>query len=161
MRAVAAGSLKLRECRPPWREGDGAKWTRFPIARLRYVKARREWSLYWRDRNLKFHEDGRVVASKDRDFRDSHLLGPSPRRLLVVATGTSPTATGSVCSPSTSPHLRLLSSGPRWSSLRPTLCGSPGPRALPRTTNPRWSAPQSPAPPPASLAATAAPGAEA
>ncbi len=29
----------------------------------------------------------RVVVTKDRDFRDSHLLTRSPRRLLVVATG--------------------------------------------------------------------------
>ncbi len=31
--------------------------------------------------------DDRVVVTKDRDFRDSHLLSGSPRRLLVVATG--------------------------------------------------------------------------
>lgn len=31
--------------------------------------------------------DGRVVVTKDRDFRDSHLLSGTPRRLLVVATG--------------------------------------------------------------------------
>ena len=31
--------------------------------------------------------EDRVVVSKDRDFRDSHLLSSSPRRLLVVATG--------------------------------------------------------------------------
>lgn len=31
--------------------------------------------------------DDRVVVTKDRDFRDGHLLGGSPRRLLVVATG--------------------------------------------------------------------------
>ena len=31
--------------------------------------------------------DGRAVVTKDRDFRDSHLLTRSPRRLLVVATG--------------------------------------------------------------------------
>lgn len=31
--------------------------------------------------------DNRVVVTKDRDFRDSHLLTRSPRRLLVVATG--------------------------------------------------------------------------
>lgn len=31
--------------------------------------------------------DGRVVVTKDRDFRDSHLLARTPRRLLVVATG--------------------------------------------------------------------------
>jgi predicted nuclease of predicted toxin-antitoxin system len=32
-------------------------------------------------------ETGRVVVTKDRDFRDGHLLAGSPRRLLVVATG--------------------------------------------------------------------------
>lgn len=31
--------------------------------------------------------DGRVVVTKDRGFRDRHLLDQSPRRLLVVATG--------------------------------------------------------------------------
>ena len=31
--------------------------------------------------------EGRVVVTKDRDFRDSHLLVSSPRQLLVVATG--------------------------------------------------------------------------
>ncbi len=29
----------------------------------------------------------RVVVTKDRDFRDSHLLRGTPRRLLVVAAG--------------------------------------------------------------------------
>lgn len=32
------------------------------------------------------HQD-RVVVTKDRDFRDSHLLGGSPRRLLIITTG--------------------------------------------------------------------------
>ncbi|MDP9442514.1 MAG: DUF5615 family PIN-like protein [Actinomycetota bacterium] len=31
--------------------------------------------------------EDRVVVTKDRDFRDSHLLRSTPRRLLVVATG--------------------------------------------------------------------------
>lgn len=31
--------------------------------------------------------EGRVVVTKDRDFRDRHLLTGSPRRLLSVATG--------------------------------------------------------------------------
>ncbi len=31
--------------------------------------------------------DGRVVVTKDQDFRDGHLLVQSPRRLLVVTTG--------------------------------------------------------------------------
>lgn len=32
-------------------------------------------------------DEGRVVVTKDRDFRDGHLLAKSPERLLVVATG--------------------------------------------------------------------------
>ena len=52
---VEAGSLTILECRPPWHEDYGPEWTRLPVARLRYVKARREWSLYWRDRHSKFH----------------------------------------------------------------------------------------------------------
>ncbi|MGI8536291.1 MAG: DUF5615 family PIN-like protein [Mycobacteriales bacterium] len=32
-------------------------------------------------------EEERVVITKDRDFRDGHLLRRSPQRLLVVATG--------------------------------------------------------------------------
>lgn len=31
--------------------------------------------------------EGRVVVTKDRDFRDGHLLSGTPRRLLVVAAG--------------------------------------------------------------------------
>ena len=48
-------SLTILECRPPWKAEYGPEWTRFPIARLRYTAARKEWSIYWRDRNLKFH----------------------------------------------------------------------------------------------------------
>ncbi len=31
--------------------------------------------------------EDRVVVTKDRDFRDSHLLRSTPRRLLIVGTG--------------------------------------------------------------------------
>jgi predicted nuclease of predicted toxin-antitoxin system len=31
--------------------------------------------------------ENRVVVTKDQDFRDGNLLGRSPRKLLVVATG--------------------------------------------------------------------------
>jgi len=53
---VADRTITVLECRPPWRKDFGPEWTRFPICRFRYTKVRREWSLYWRDRNLKFHE---------------------------------------------------------------------------------------------------------
>ena len=52
---VADRHLTIVECRPPWRANRGAVWTRFPIVRLRYVKSTSVWSLYWRDRNLRFH----------------------------------------------------------------------------------------------------------
>lgn len=52
---VTATTVTILECRPPWRADCGPNWTRFPIARLRYTKTRRQWSLYWRDRNLRFH----------------------------------------------------------------------------------------------------------
>ncbi len=39
------------------------------------------------DINAQADADDRVVVSKDRDFRDSHLLRSTPRRLLIVATG--------------------------------------------------------------------------
>jgi hypothetical protein len=63
---VADRHLTIVECRPPWRGGDG-EWTRFPIARLRYTKATRLWSLYWRDRNLRFHEYDLAPASASID----------------------------------------------------------------------------------------------
>ena len=52
---VADRHLTIVECRPPLRADMGAEWTRFPIARLRYVKTTGRWSLFWRDRNLRFH----------------------------------------------------------------------------------------------------------
>src|SRR5215831_8668299 len=39
------GYLTIVECRPPWRNDMGPDWTRFPIARLRYTKAAKRWSL--------------------------------------------------------------------------------------------------------------------
>lgn len=62
---IDARSVTILECRPPWREDFGPEWTRFPVARLRYTKARREWALYWRDRNLKFHRYDLVDPSPD------------------------------------------------------------------------------------------------
>ena len=61
---VADRHLTIVECRPPWRADLDTEWTRFPIARLRYTKASRQWSLYWRDRNLRFHEYDLVAPSE-------------------------------------------------------------------------------------------------
>lgn len=50
---VAPRHLTIVERRVPFRDDLGSEWTRFPIARLHYTS--RRWSLYWRDRNLRFH----------------------------------------------------------------------------------------------------------
>ena len=52
---VAERHLTIVECRPPWQTDLGTGWTRFPVARPRFTRTTRLWSLYWRDHNLKFH----------------------------------------------------------------------------------------------------------
>ncbi len=47
------------------RPAAGAEWTRFPIARLRYAKTDRTWTLYWRDRNLRFYLYDRTGPTPD------------------------------------------------------------------------------------------------
>lgn len=48
-------AITILECRPPWREEYGPEWTRQKIARLRYTASTSAWTLYWPDRNSKFH----------------------------------------------------------------------------------------------------------
>jgi hypothetical protein len=51
---VAPRHLTIVERRAPWRQ-DGSEWTTLPIARLRYTATDRTWTLFSRDRNLRFH----------------------------------------------------------------------------------------------------------
>ena len=60
---VAPRHLTIVECRPPWRQDMGTEWTRFPIARLRYTKSTKQWSLYWRDRHLRFYLYDRIMSA--------------------------------------------------------------------------------------------------
>jgi len=55
--------VTIVEARPPW-DGVG-EHTRFPIARLRYTASTGLWAIYWRDRNLKFHEYDRKRPTKN------------------------------------------------------------------------------------------------
>jgi hypothetical protein len=52
---VAPRHLTIVERRAPWREDLGPDWTSLPVARLRYSAAAKTWTLYWRDRHLRFH----------------------------------------------------------------------------------------------------------
>jgi Protein of unknown function (DUF3024) len=77
---IAARHLTILERRAPWRKDFGPEWTSFPIARLGYAATTKTWTLYWRDRNLKFHR--------------YDLLDPSPRiDDLLTELDRDPTAT--------------------------------------------------------------------
>ena len=60
---IAPRHLTIVERRAPWREDLGPEWTSFPIARLQYTIAERTWTLYWRDRNLRFHAYDQLAPS--------------------------------------------------------------------------------------------------
>ncbi|MCP4961976.1 MAG: DUF3024 domain-containing protein [Actinomycetia bacterium] len=64
---VTDRAVTVLECRPPWREDFGPEWTRFPVCRFRYTKSRRQWTLYWRDRNSKFHAFDMVESTPHID----------------------------------------------------------------------------------------------
>lgn len=49
------GSVTIVERRAPWREGIRPEWTSHGVARLRYTAASSRWTLYWRDRNERWH----------------------------------------------------------------------------------------------------------
>lgn len=60
---IGARNLTILERRAPWRDDVGADWTSLPVARLRYAKTAKTWTLYWRDRNLRFHLYDRLPPS--------------------------------------------------------------------------------------------------
>ncbi len=68
---VAPRHVDIVEVRPPW-DGVG-EHTRFPIARLRFTKTTGLWAIYWRDRNLKFHEYKWKKPSKNVESLLDHI----------------------------------------------------------------------------------------
>lgn len=64
---VAPRHLTIVERRAPWAEDLGPEWTSFPIARLAYSKAKKTWTLYWRDRHLRFHLYDRAAPAASID----------------------------------------------------------------------------------------------
>ncbi len=68
MEVVVRGSLvTIVECRAPWRADIGPDWTRFPIAQLRFEPTSALWTLYWRDRNLRWHRYDRIAPASHVD----------------------------------------------------------------------------------------------
>jgi hypothetical protein len=64
---VAARHVTIMERRAPWRADLGPEWTSVPVARLRYAAATKSWTLYWRDRNLRFHSYDELAPSSRID----------------------------------------------------------------------------------------------
>jgi hypothetical protein len=62
---LTRGAVTIVERRAPWREGYGPEWSTSGVARLRYVVARGEWTLYWRDRNARWHRYDRIEPSSE------------------------------------------------------------------------------------------------
>lgn len=60
---AAPRHLTIVERRAPWRADLGLEWTTFPIARLRYTATEHTRTLYWRDRNLRFHHYDRTAPT--------------------------------------------------------------------------------------------------
>ena len=64
---VRGRSVTIVECRAPWRADIGPAWTRFPIAQLRFEPTVARWTLYWRDRNLRWHRYDRIDSASHVD----------------------------------------------------------------------------------------------
>jgi hypothetical protein len=62
---VRGKSATIFDCRPPWHPSL-TEWSRVPVAQLRYDADAQHWTLYWADRNGRWHlydlvEPGTVV----------------------------------------------------------------------------------------------------
>ena len=51
---VRGKSVTIFESRPPW-DKQGTEWSRLPIGQLRYDPATARWTLFWADRNSRWH----------------------------------------------------------------------------------------------------------
>jgi Protein of unknown function (DUF3024) len=52
--AVRGNSVTLFDCRPPWHP-NLTEWSKVRVAQLRYSASTYQWSLYWADRNGRWH----------------------------------------------------------------------------------------------------------
>lgn len=58
--------VTIFDCRPPW-HAELTDWTRVPVAQLRYDPECHLWSLFWADRNSRWHRyDEQEPGSVDR-----------------------------------------------------------------------------------------------
>lgn len=63
--SVRGNAITLVERRAPWRPELGPEWSSLKVAQLRYDAGVGAWSLYWRDRNERWHPYRFATASRD------------------------------------------------------------------------------------------------
>lgn len=63
--AIRGNAVTIVERRAPWRPDSGPEWTSLKIAQLRYEPVASTWSLYWRDRNERWHIYSDTAPSRD------------------------------------------------------------------------------------------------
>ena len=51
---ITPTTITVNECRPYWRPEERQPPTRSPVARCRWNNTTKQWTLYTRDRNLRF-----------------------------------------------------------------------------------------------------------
>lgn len=65
--SIRGSSVTLFESRPPW-DGRGEEWTENPFAQLRYSAQTAKWSLYWADRNSRWHPYEEIAPGQLRNL---------------------------------------------------------------------------------------------
>lgn len=63
--AVSRGAVTVMERHVPWRDGLGREWTSHGVARMRYTAKHGVWTLYWKDRNARWHRYDLIEPSAD------------------------------------------------------------------------------------------------
>jgi hypothetical protein len=63
--SVRGNAITIVERRAPWRPDFGSEWSSLKIAQLRYDPGTGTWSLYWRDRNERWHRYRAATRRRD------------------------------------------------------------------------------------------------
>jgi hypothetical protein len=63
---VRGDSVTILDCRPLWHGAPG-EWTQMKIAQLRYDPTARSWTIFWADRNGRWHRYDDLEPATDLD----------------------------------------------------------------------------------------------
>ncbi len=63
-------SVTIVQARAPWRDEDRPTWREVPVAQLRFEPALDEWTLYWSDRDARWHRFEEAPPGRVEDVLD-------------------------------------------------------------------------------------------